>query len=183
MDTAGRVLVATSNVEFRAFLTHILTSWHLQAFQCSNIADARQTICDSHISLVFCDKTLPDGDFAALLNFPPRLSPPKIVVLLSEEEQYADTIARGAFDALPVPCQRQDVQWMLIQAMREDKKKRVRFDLPSHINRDTPQDESAPGKAPTSNRYDSPGKSATDSLVEGSSSDNEHKHKPELYRI
>jgi DNA-binding NtrC family response regulator len=155
MDTARRVLVATSNIEFRAFLAHILASWHFQAFYSSNIADARKTICDSHISLVFCDKTLPDGNFAALLDFPPRLSPPRIVVLLLEEEQYADTIARGAFDALPLPCQRQDVQWMLLQAMRDDNKRLDRFDLNTHINPAVPEDGSPPGEAPAGHVCDS----------------------------
>jgi DNA-binding NtrC family response regulator len=129
MDTSVRVLVATSNDEYRAFLTDILGAWHLQSTECSTIAEARRAISDSPVSLVFCDTKLPDGDFTALLSVSSRQAPPKVVVLLRENEEYANAIGMGAFDALPVPCQRQDVQWMLIQGMRDDKKKRGRYDL------------------------------------------------------
>jgi len=129
MDTSGRVLVATSNNECRAFLSDILGAWHLQSTECSTIAEARRAISDSPVSLVFCDTRLPDGDFTALVSVSSRQAPPKVVVLLREDEDYASAIAAGAFDALPVPCQRQDVQWMLIQGMRDDKKRRGRFDL------------------------------------------------------
>jgi DNA-binding NtrC family response regulator len=131
MDTSGRVLVATSNDEFRALLSQVLGSWRLQSTSCSTLAEARQAISDSQVLLVFCDRNLPEGDFSALLNVASRHAPPKIVVLLPEDGEYAQAIGMGAFDALPIPCQRQDVQWMLIQAMRDDnnKRRRPRFDL------------------------------------------------------
>ena len=93
MDTSGRVLVATSNNECRAFLSDILGAWHLQSTECSTIAEARRAISDSPVSLVFCDTRLPDGDFTALVSVSSRQAPPKVVVLLREDEDYASAIA------------------------------------------------------------------------------------------
>jgi DNA-binding NtrC family response regulator len=128
MDASHRVLVATSDADFRAFLLDILNSWRMEVVQARNVAEARQVISHTPVFLVFCDGKLPDGDFTALVATPARVVPPKVVVLLQEREEdaYAETITKGAFDALPIPCQRQDVQWMLIQAMRDDKRKRGR---------------------------------------------------------
>lgn len=72
------------------------------------------------IALIFCDDLLPDGSYRDLLSALPRTSRkvPLTVVISGEDRDrtYREAIEQGAFDVIPSPCSKQDVQWVVIRA-------------------------------------------------------------------
>jgi DNA-binding NtrC family response regulator len=89
----------------------------------STISDARKILLERRIGLVFCESHLPDGGFTELLDpGASRTFPLRLVAILHDANEYANAIRRGAFEAIVVPCQRSDIQWVIIQAMHAKQK-------------------------------------------------------------
>jgi DNA-binding NtrC family response regulator len=83
----------------------------------STISDARKILLEQSIGLVFCESHLPDGGFTGLLDAAAsRTFPLRLVAILHDGNEYANAIRLGAFEAILVPCQRSDIQWVIIQA-------------------------------------------------------------------
>lgn len=129
MTLKRKVLIASNQGETRKALTEVLPDWSLETVFASDAQEARKILETQSIALVFSDQKLADGGFQDLLNTATAKKPPaRLVVLLSDEKRYSEADHNNVFDALPFPCRRSDLQWVIIQAMRDLEKPRRRFE-------------------------------------------------------
>lgn len=117
------VLVVGSDPECRRTLADVLGLWGMEGIFTSTISDARKIQLEQSFGLVFCESHLPDGGFTDLLDAAvSRTFPLRLVAILHDVNEYANAIRLGAFEAILVPCQRSDIQWVIIQATLAERK-------------------------------------------------------------
>jgi DNA-binding NtrC family response regulator len=133
-------------------LTDVLGFWGVEGIIVSTISEARRILLEHPIGLVFCESHLPDGGFTDLLDTAAsKTFPLRLVAIIHDGNEYANAIRLGAFEAIVVPCQRSDIQWVIIQAThaeqesppdleglgnREDSAHEAGSSLPSRIARE-----------------------------------------------
>lgn len=117
------VLVVGSDPECRRILADVLGLWGVEGIFASTISDARKILLERSIGLVFCKSHLPDGSFTDLLDAAVSRTPPvRLVAILQDEDEYANAMRLGAFEAILSPCRRPDIQWVIIQAAQAAQK-------------------------------------------------------------
>lgn len=120
MNLRKGVLVVCADSECRQMLLDTLKDWDASPRVVSTITEARQALTSRSIELVFCEDRLADGRYSDLLDMTALSRTPARLVVLThgdEEQAYAEAIQAGAFDAIPIPFSRSDVQWMIIHAL------------------------------------------------------------------
>ena len=104
-------------------LVETLQDWGIKVTRCRTIAKARTILSHQPVSQIFCNDTLPDGTGRDLVRTAKRIQPQTRVVVLvprgSAQRVFQDATEAGAFDAIPSPVRRPEVQWELVQAMRQ----------------------------------------------------------------
>jgi len=104
-------------------LTDVLRGWGVDAMVVSNAKDARHALETQRLSLAFSEDRFDDGTYRDLLEDAALRKPGvRVVVLIHEEETYAEVLNSGAFEALPLPCSRSDIQWAVIHAASNGEK-------------------------------------------------------------
>jgi DNA-binding NtrC family response regulator len=99
-------------------LLGVIKDYGLEASAVRNVHQARTHLQQPDLSLVLCESSLPDGGFRDLFDASAfRTSPLRFVVLVRDEEDYSEAMRLGAFEAIPIPCRRSDVQWTMIHAL------------------------------------------------------------------
>ena len=124
MTVPWEVMVLSAQFEDRRSLTHILASQQVEPLCCSTLREAVETLRKEPVGLVFCDKSLPDGTYRDLLTAARGLATRVRVVVTSHQadwDEYLEAMRLGAFDVIAVPCRPTDVEWMVIQAKRDDR--------------------------------------------------------------
>jgi DNA-binding NtrC family response regulator len=126
MNLQRRVLIVSSNPERREMLTGVAVDWDLEVRSASTLEQAVAILGDQNLALAFCEGSLPDGTFRGLLDATSSRRPPlRLIVLVDNERDYFDAVRLGAFEALPTPLRRSDLQWMMIHALRNDPTRRL----------------------------------------------------------
>jgi DNA-binding NtrC family response regulator len=98
----------------------VINDYGLEASAARNVRQARTHLQKPDLSLVVCESNLPDGSFRDLFDASAlRTSPLRFVVLVRDEADYSEAMRLGAFEAIPTPCRRSDVQWTMIRALRK----------------------------------------------------------------
>lgn len=121
---ALEVLVASSELESRLHLRNILTKLGMDPICVPTIRDCHQSMAQKQIGLVFCDTHLADGTYIDILSFRRGTEgKPRVVVTsrLADWDEFKEALRRGAFDLIASPCRPTDVEWMLIQAKRDER--------------------------------------------------------------
>jgi DNA-binding NtrC family response regulator len=117
MNQLQRVLIACSDEQCRQFVTSIFTDWGVGVVAVATIREALEALSARPPSLVFCEDSLSDGSYRDLLSATSSHKPATpVIVLMHSEEIYADSVAAGAFDAMPILCSRSDIQWAAVRA-------------------------------------------------------------------
>jgi len=132
MMPALEVLVASSELESRLHLRDILTKLGIDPICLPTIRDCHESMAQRQIGLIFCDTHLADGTYMDLLSFcRGRESKPRVVVTsrLADWDEFKEALRRGAFDLIASPCRPTDVEWMLIQAKRDERSRQKTSDL------------------------------------------------------
>jgi DNA-binding NtrC family response regulator len=120
MDSRRPVLVVCSDPECSSMLLGVIKDYGLEASATRNIRQARAHLQEPDLALVLCESSLPDGSFRDLFDASAwRTSPLRFVVLVRDEEDYSEAMRLGAFEAIPTPCRRSDIQWTMIHALRQ----------------------------------------------------------------
>jgi DNA-binding NtrC family response regulator len=135
------VVVASADLEGRRAVTSALHRDGLDAICTSTVRECREIITKENVALVFCDKHLADGDYRDVLCATRSLRSGARVVVTSREfdwDAYLEAMRLGAFDVIASPCRPTDVEWMVSQARRDERRRLSHWnDLPA-----------APPKAP-----------------------------------
>jgi len=120
MDLPGPVLIVCSDPTCSSMVLGVINDYGLEASAARNVRQARTHLQKPDLSLVVCESNLPDGSFRDLFDASAlRTSPLRFVVLVRDEADYSEAMRLGAFEAIPTPCRRSDVQWTMIRALRK----------------------------------------------------------------
>lgn len=119
------VLVVSSDVVVRRHLAEILVSLGIDPVRLSTLRECHEVLAQKRVGLVFCDPHIADGNYQDLLAaYPADGSRPRVVVTscTADWEEFNEAMRCGAFDVISVPCRHTDVEWMVIQAKRAERR-------------------------------------------------------------
>jgi DNA-binding NtrC family response regulator len=118
MGSRQQVLIVASDVQCRAMLSDILQGWNLEATAVSSIQEAKAAVKKLAPLLVVCEENPSDATCCDLFSaIASSRAAGRWVALIHDEANYYDILSRGAFDAIPIPCRRTDLQWIIIHAL------------------------------------------------------------------
>lgn len=124
MTTPFEILVVSSDLNTRRHLSEILVNLGLDPVGLATLRECYETIAQSNVGLIFCDARVADGGYEDLLSTY-RLAEhkPRVVVTSpgADWEEFKDAMRLGAFDVISAPCRPTDVEWMVIQARRDER--------------------------------------------------------------
>jgi DNA-binding NtrC family response regulator len=126
MTTPWEVVVVSSDLESRRNLSAILTRQGVDPICTSTLRECREILSERNVGIVFCDSHLSDGTYKEFLSgYRSREERPRVIVTSrhSEWDEFKEAIRFGAFDVIGMPCRPTDVEWMIIQARRDDRKR------------------------------------------------------------
>jgi DNA-binding response OmpR family regulator len=115
------VLIASSDIENRNAIRAILAEDGLNSICASTVKETQEALANTPVSIVICDRQLADGSFRDLLQLAKREKPQVLVVVTSRKNDWKDDVAAkqaGAFEVIPSPSQRSNVEWAVIMALR-----------------------------------------------------------------
>jgi DNA-binding NtrC family response regulator len=123
IEKYGMILIVSACLDHRSTLARIFEGLNLEVVICSSLAQATDFLAHQTTDLIFCDENLPDGTYRDLLaqKLPGRKNPPVVVAVKeSNWERSLEAIWRGAFDVIRRPCTPNDVELVLIHAVRAE---------------------------------------------------------------
>jgi DNA-binding NtrC family response regulator len=135
MNVPWQIVIASADMEERRAMCNILVKQGLEPIVASSIRECEEILAQEDVGLIFCARSLADGDYRGLLIAPrPASRKTRIVVVnqLTNWDEYLDAMRLGAFDVISAPCRPTDVEWMIIQALREDHAQRRQIALVQH---------------------------------------------------
>ena len=118
------IVVASSESANRLHLGTILMKLGADPICVSTLRDCHESILRKNIGLVFCDSRLEDGTYTDLLSaYRRKQHKPRVVVtsVSADWDEFKEAMRWGAFDVIASPCRPTDVEWMLIQAKRDER--------------------------------------------------------------
>ncbi len=137
MTTPFDVVVVSSDLENRRHVSDILISQDVDPICISTLRECHEALAKNRVGLVFCDPHVADGTYQDLLAAY-RLTDhkPRVVVTsrCADWEDFKEAMRWGAFDVISSPCRPTDVEWMLIQA-RRDERHRTEGPVPARVER------------------------------------------------
>jgi|SRR5579871_5486920 len=124
MTSSWEVVVVSSDFESRQNLTNILAKQGSDPIAVSTLRECREILAERPVGLVFCDSRVSDGTYQELLaTYRAKDSKPRVVITShhNEWEEFKEAMRLGAFDVIGAPCRPTDVEWMVIQAKRDER--------------------------------------------------------------
>ena len=124
MDLPWEVVIASSDVESRRALANMLERLGIEPFLASTVRECKEILAINRVGLIFCSRTLADGNCYDLLNASRGGRPKPMVVVTSsvtDWDEFLEAMRLGAFDVIACPCRSTDVEWMVLQALRHDR--------------------------------------------------------------
>jgi DNA-binding NtrC family response regulator len=129
------IVVASADLESRRLVTSALHRDGLDSICTSTVRECRELIAKEKVALVFCEEHLADGDFRDVLSATRSLKSAARVVVTSREfnwDRYLEAMRLGAFEVIASPCRPTDVEWMVSQARRDERRRSNQWnDLPA----------------------------------------------------
>jgi len=122
MSGSVEVLVASSHLETRAALIHVLEQLSADVVSSSSVQQAAEVLSKRAIELVFCDDELPDGSYRDLLpaaRYRQHGTRVVVVTRTGEWEEYLEAMRLGAFDFIRGPMHPTDVELVVLRAQHE----------------------------------------------------------------
>lgn len=116
------ILVICAEGEHRERVVETIRECGLRPACCCSLKEALSLLDRQYFSVVFCNDTLPDGDFRALVNEPRKSSADVPVIILSRRadwDAYLTAIAAGAFDYITCPPDSAETKRILWSALSE----------------------------------------------------------------
>jgi DNA-binding NtrC family response regulator len=135
MTTPWEVVVVSSDLESRRNLSAILVRQGIDPICASTLHECREILSQKNVGVVFCDSHVSDGTYKEFLGgYRSREERPRVIVTSrhSEWDEFKEAIRFGAFDVIGTPCRPTDVEWMIIQARRDDRK-RIEHPSVAHV--------------------------------------------------
>ncbi|MGB6546225.1 MAG: response regulator [Candidatus Acidiferrales bacterium] len=122
MTLHWQIVVASADMEDRRALTNILAEQGIEPIITPTVRGCMEILSKENVQMVFCDRTLADGTYRDLLNaVRAQALRTKVVVTsrVADWDEFLEATRLGAFDVITSPCRPTDVDWMIIQAQRD----------------------------------------------------------------
>jgi DNA-binding NtrC family response regulator len=122
--TGYPVVIASSDIENLKSIRAVLAEDGLSTICASTVKETQDALVSTPVSIIICDRQLPDGSFKDLLHLAKKERPEVLVVVTSRIDDWKEKVAAkqlGAFEVISSPCQRSNVEWAVITALRADK--------------------------------------------------------------
>jgi DNA-binding NtrC family response regulator len=136
MYVPWQVVIASCDVEERLAMRNILAKQGLDPISASTVRECTEIVGQETVGLIFCAHSLSDGDYRDLLLVV-RVGGRKIRVVLTTRitdwDEYLEAMRLGAFDVISAPCRPTDVEWMVIQALRDEHARTRQITLTQHV--------------------------------------------------
>jgi DNA-binding NtrC family response regulator len=126
MQTQWNILVASSDLENRTALIHMLERLTVNVYSSSSLRQAEEVLEGRSIALAFCDDHLVDGTFENLLLKIRRSREKTRFIVTTSNGEWDDFLGAtrlGAFDMIRWPLQPTDVELIVIRAMHDEERK------------------------------------------------------------
>lgn len=124
MSISWQILVVSSDLESRRNLMQTLSRQGLDPIGVSNLAECKEVMKKERVGLAFCDHALADGNYRDVLD-EARSSADRLRLVVTSRhpdwDEYLEAMRFGAFDVIASPCRPTDVEWMVIQAKRDER--------------------------------------------------------------
>jgi DNA-binding NtrC family response regulator len=125
MSAPWQIVIASSDPDQLCRLTEILKHQDVEPICTSTVMECRNVLVKETVGLVFCDRNLADGNYSDLIAAGRSVNSSARFVVTSPQadwDEFFDAMRFGAFDVITAPCRPKDVEWMIIQAKRDDRK-------------------------------------------------------------
>jgi DNA-binding NtrC family response regulator len=116
------ILIVGAEKERWEGIIRTIRKFKLRETHCHSLREALGLLTRQDFSVVFCNDTLPDGDFQALLRESGKstVSAPVIVLSrLGDWESYLGALGAGAFDYIAYPPDTNEAERILCSALGE----------------------------------------------------------------
>jgi DNA-binding NtrC family response regulator len=123
MYVPWQVVIASCDVEERRATCNILAKLGLDPIAAPTVRECEEIAAQENAGLIFCSRWLADGDYRDLLVAARGWSRKIKIVLaarVTDWDEYLEAMRLGAFDVISAPGRPTDVEWMVIQALREE---------------------------------------------------------------
>jgi len=121
-----KIIILSSNQNRSATLSDILKKQAMEPVCAISVRQYREILSKQTLDVVFCDPKLSDGDYKDVINVARSAgSLARIVVTsrLASWPEFLEAMRVGAFDVISTPCRPKDVEWVMIQATRDNKRR------------------------------------------------------------
>src|SRR3984893_3466500 len=125
MSAPWHIVIASSDPDQLRSLTEILKHQDLEPICTSTVMECRKVLVKETVGLVFCDRNLADGNYSDLIAAGRSVNSRARVVVTSPQadwDQFFEAMRFGAFDVITATYRPKVVEWMRIQARRDDPK-------------------------------------------------------------
>jgi DNA-binding NtrC family response regulator len=136
MNVLSQIVVASADLESRRSLATILTRLGLDPICNSTVRECRVMLAKEYVGLVFCDRDLADGDYRDILAASRSTKRQPSVVLTGQHgnsEENNEAITLGIFGVTTTPYHPTDVERMVIQARRYERKRNPDAEDADHL--------------------------------------------------
>jgi DNA-binding NtrC family response regulator len=125
MNVLSQIVVASSDMEIRRSLAAILTRLGLEPICISTVSECRMMLAEETVGLVFCDRNLADGNYRDIVAASQATKRQPGVVLTGQcrSDRDHEPISSGVLGVTATPYHPTDVEWMVIQARRYERKR------------------------------------------------------------
>jgi DNA-binding NtrC family response regulator len=126
MDLVSQIVVASQDVESRRSLATILTRLGLDPICISTVSECRAMLAKENVGLVFCERDIADGNYRDVVTASRATRRQPSVVLIGRHgnsNEYHDAIDFGVFGITATPFHPTDIEWMVLQARRSERKR------------------------------------------------------------
>jgi DNA-binding NtrC family response regulator len=130
-------MIASSDSNQLSTLAEILKRQELEPICTLTVSECRDILSNEIVGVVFCDRNLSDGDHKDVIKAARSIGSIARVVVTSRQadwDEFREAMREGAFDVIASPCRPKDVEWIIVQAKRDDQKRATQL-LASDTNK------------------------------------------------
>ena len=123
MNVPWQIVIASSDVQDRRPMVNILMTQGLDPIVATSVAECRDSMAQENVGLIFCARSLADGDYRDLLlaaRAGKRRTRIVLTARITDWGEYLEAMRLGAFDVISAPCRPTDMEWMILQALRDE---------------------------------------------------------------
>ena len=123
MHTSWDIIIASSDQTLLATLKDVFKRLQLEPICASTLSEFRGLLAKHAGALAFCDLTLPDGDYRDLMAAARSIdSGTRLVILMPRlhGDEFTEAHRIGAFHVIGAPYHPKEIEWVVIQAKRDD---------------------------------------------------------------